>query len=291
MKLMECVPNISEGRDMKIINAAADAVRAVPGVTLMGCSSDKDHNRTVISFLGEPPAVERAAVELAGEAVKLIDLTKHSGVHPRMGAVDVIPFIPLRGADMDECAETARRAGGEIFERYGVPVYLYENAASAPRRANLADVRRANPVLPGWAPDFGTTPHPTAGMTAVGAREILIAFNVDLDTPDVSAARAIAARIRQSSGGLPRVKALGLMLESRGAAQVSVNLTDWRVTPPRAVFDAIKTHAARLGARVKNSEIIGLTPAAALSKDDIRHMKLKDFDPAAQILENFYPQE
>ncbi|MCL2085033.1 MAG: glutamate formimidoyltransferase [Oscillospiraceae bacterium] len=293
-KLMECVPNISEGRDMSVVRAVADAVRGVTGVVLMDCSSDADHNRSVVSFMGEPPAVERAAVLLAGRAAELIDLTKHTGVHPRMGAADVIPFIPIRGMEMSECAEASRRAARRIFSLHAVPVYLYAHSASAPRRVNLADIRRggfegmAEKVrLPGWEPDFGVAPHPTAGVTAVGARAPLIAFNVNLGTPDLSAAKAIAKAIRESSGGLPRVKALGLMLESRAAAQVSVNLTDWRVTPPRAVFDAVAAQAARLGVKAVSSEIVGLAPAGALPDGDAIHIRLEGFDFKRQILESY----
>ena len=256
--LIECVPNFSEGRDPAIVDALCAALK---GVYLLDRTSDTDHNRTVLTFAGEPEAVLNAAIDAARAAVDRIDLRAHTGVHPRIGALDVLPFIPLEGATLTDCATLAQRAGQRLWNELGIPVYLYEAAARRPERRNLAYVRSAN----AGPPDFGDTPHPTAGATAVGARKFLIAYNVNLQSSDLAAARAIAAQIRESSGGLPCVKALGLLLESRGIAQVSMNLTDFEVTPPARVFLAVRKAAAERNIEVAGSELIGLIPRQALA--------------------------
>lgn len=293
-KLIECVPNISEGRDRDIVKACADAVSSVPGVRLMNVTSDADHNRSVLTFIGSPESVTEAAVRLCKQAVTSIDLTRHHGEHPRMGAVDVIPFIPVRNADMDDAVAVARNAGKRIAEEAGVPVYLYEKAATAEHRRNLADVRRGQfeglpekTKLPGWQPDFGSGYHPTAGVSIVGAREFLIAYNLELSTSDVSIAKEIAKAIRESSGGLPCVKALGMMLHETNTAQVSVNLTDFRVTPLYRVVEAVKTEAEKRGVTVTNTELIGMSPMKALIECAAYYLKIRDFDYDTQVLENY----
>lgn len=293
-KLIECVPNISEGRDRAIVKACADAVSSVPGVRLMNVTSDADHNRSVLTFIGSPENVTEAAVRLCRQAVKSIDLTRHQGEHPRMGAVDVIPFIPVRNADMDDAVAVARNAGKRIAEEAGVPVYLYEKAATAEHRRNLADVRRGQfeglpekTKLPEWQPDFGSGYHPTAGISIVGAREFLIAYNLELSTSDVSIAKEIAKAIRESSGGLPCVKALGLMLHETNTAQVSVNLTDFRVTPLYRVVEAVKAEAEKRGVTVTNTELIGMSPMKALIESAAHYLKIRDFDYDTQVLENY----
>lgn len=293
-KLIECVPNISEGRDQGIVKACADAVSSVPGIRLMNVTSDADHNRSVLTFIGSPESVTEAAVRLCKQAVTSIDLTRHHGEHPRMGAVDVIPFIPVRNADMDDAVAVARNAGKRIAEEAGVPVYLYEKAATAEHRRNLADVRRGQfeglpekTKLPEWQPDFGSGYHPTAGISIVGAREFLIAYNLELSTSDVSIAKEIAKAIRESSGGLPCVKALGMMLHETNTAQVSVNLTDFRVTPLYRVVEAVKAEAEKRGVTVTNTELIGMSPMKALIESAAYYLKIRDFDYDTQVLENY----
>lgn len=292
-QLVQCVPNISEGRDQGIIDQVVEQVKGVPGCTLLDVESDASHNRTVITFLGSPEAVEEAAVRLAVKAAALIDLTKHTGEHPRMGAVDVIPFIPIRDISMEDCVALSRRCGVRIAEEAGMPVFLYEQSASAPYRQNLADIRRgqfegmAEKMLSDdWKPDFGGAMHPTAGVVAVGARMPLIAFNINLDTDRLPVAKAIAKIIRQSSGGLANVKALGVMLEDRGIAQVSINMTDYTKTPLYRVVELVKAEAARYGARVIGTEIVGLTPANALIDSAAYYLMIERFDRAKQVLEN-----
>lgn len=293
-KLIECVPNISEGRNPDVVKACADAVSSVPGIRLMNVTSDADHNRSVLTFIGSPESVTEAAVRLCKQAVKSIDLTRHHGEHPRMGAVDVIPFIPVRNAEMDDAVAVARTAGKRIAEEAGVPVYLYEKAATAEHRRNLADVRRGQfeglpekTKLPGWQPDFGSGYHPTAGISIVGAREFLIAYNLELSTSDVSIAKEIAKAIRESSGGLPCVKALGMMLHETNTAQVSVNLTDFRVTPLYRVVEAVRAEAEKRGVTVTNTELIGMSPMKALIESAAYYLKIRDFDYDTQVLENY----
>jgi glutamate formiminotransferase len=260
--MLECVPNFSEGRDKAVVQAIADAIAAVPGVLLLGAESDRDHNRSVMTFAGSPDAVVEAAVRGAGKAAELIDLSAHQGVHPRVGAADVIPFVPLDGSTMDDAVGAAHRAGAEIWQRYGVPVYFYERSARIPGRLRLEKVRRRE--FDGAPPDIGNlAAHPNAGASMVGAREILIAYNVDLATRDATVAQAIARKIRASSGGFPHVKAMGIYLASRDCAQVSMNLVNFAETPLESVYDAISRFARELGTEAVAGEIIGFIPRRA----------------------------
>ncbi len=257
-RLVECVPNFSEGRDLAKVDAIVAAMREVPGVYLLDRESDADHNRSVITLAGDPEDVAEAAIRGVGRAAELIDLTQHSGAHPRMGAADVVPFIPISGVTLKECAELARRVGREIWQRFRVPVYFYEAAAAKPERVNLENIRRgqfeglreAAATDSGRAPDVGEPRlHPTAGATAVGARKFLIAYNIYLNMPDAAIAKQIAKTIRFSSGGFPYVKAMGLYVQSRDLAQVSMNLTDFEQTPIHKVFEAVRQQAAAAWAR------------------------------------------
>jgi glutamate formiminotransferase len=287
MKLIEAVPNISEGRDQEKIEAIAAQVKAVRGVALLDVDPDPDHNRTVITFVGPPEGVEEAAIRLVAKAVELIDLNKHHGEHPRMGAVDVLPFVPLRGATMAECVELARRVGKRINEEFRIPVYLYAEAATRPERQDLANIRKgefegfpAKIQEPDWAPDFGERRvHPTAGVMAVGARPPLIAYNVNLGTSDLEVAKRIAQAVRGSSGGLRYVKALAFELKERGLVQVSMNMTDYRKTPLHRAFELIKREAARYGVPVVGSEIVGLVPQEALNMAAEYYLQLENFRP------------
>jgi glutamate formiminotransferase len=287
MKLIEAVPNISEGRDQEKIEAIAAQVKAVRGVALLDVDPDPDHNRTVITFVGPPEGVEEAAIRLVAKAVELIDLNKHHGEHPRMGAVDVLPFVPLRGATMAECVELARRVGKRINEEFRIPVYLYAEAATRPERQDLANIRKgefegfpAKIQEPDWAPDFGERRvHPTAGVMAVGARPSLIAYNVNLGTSDLEVAKRIAQAVRGSSGGLRYVKALAFELKERGLVQVSMNMTDYRKTPLHRAFELIKREAARYGVPVVGSEIVGLVPQEALNMAAEYYLQLENFRP------------
>lgn len=296
-KIVECVPNISEGRNPDVVGAVVNAVRNVPGVTLLDYSSDPSHNRSVITFMGAPEDAARAAAELAGRAVELIDLTKHRGEHPRMGAVDVIPFVPIRDVTMDECAALSIDVAERIWSRFSLPVYLYERSAREKGRENLADIRRGQfegmaekMKKPGWAPDFGgLSPHPTAGVVAVGARMPLVAFNINLNTSDVRIARAIAKTIRRSGGGWDNVKALGIMLGERGIAQVSINMTDTGRTPLYRALETVRFEARRWGAEVTGTEIIGLAPMSALIDSAEYYLRLERFDSGRQVLENRLP--
>lgn len=292
-KLVECVPNISEGRDAGKVAQCVSAVASVDGVKVLNFTSDYDHNRSVITFIGSPEGVSEAAVRLCKKAAELIDLTKHKGEHPRMGAVDVCPFIPVRNVTMDEVVEIAKTTGKRIADEAGVPVYLYEKAASAPHRENLAEVRKGQfeglsekTKLPQWQPDYGTGYHPTAGITIVGAREFLIAFNIELETDDVEIAKKIAKTIRFSSGGYPCVKALGLMLHETNTAQVSINFTDYKTTSLFTVVDKVRQEAKKYGTDVKCTELIGLSPMKALIDCAEHYLKIKNFDYENQVFEN-----
>ncbi|MCS6936871.1 MAG: glutamate formimidoyltransferase [Candidatus Bipolaricaulota bacterium] len=291
--LVECVPNISEGRDHAKIERVVEAVRQTPGAVLLDVDPDADHHRTVITFVGEPAAVEAAVLRLVERAVELIDLTKHQGEHPRMGAVDVIPFVPLKNVTVAECVEMARRVGQAIWERFRVPVYFYEEAATRPERRDLANIRKGQfenyPKKiqePDWAPDVGErVVHPTAGVTAVGVRPPLIAFNVNLGTSNLEIAKKIAKAVRGSDGGLRYVKALGLALEGRGLTQVSMNLTNFEKTPIYQAYELVKREAQRWGVPVVGSEIVGLVPQAALLQVAEYFLQLEDFK-VHQVLEN-----
>ena len=294
-QIVECIPNISEGRNPQMIEAVVDRVRQTPGVTLLGYSSDTSHNRTVISFLGSPQGVLEAAVALAKEAVARIDLNHHQGEHPRMGAVDVIPFVPVKEISQEECVALSRKAGQRIWEEAGLPVFLYEDSATAPHRKNLAAIRKgqfegmAQKVLePQWEPDFGgRTIHPTGGVVAVGCRMPLVAYNINLSTSDISIASAIAKVIRESSGGLSCVKALGVMLEDRNIAQVSINMTNLDRTPLYRVQELVRAEAARWGVHIVGAEVVGLTPMNALIDAAAYYLQLEDFDKSHQVLENY----
>jgi glutamate formiminotransferase len=285
LAIVECVPNISEGRREDVLAAVREAVHDSGPARLIDVSRDPDHNRAVFTIAGEPEAVRRAVEALVAACVERIDLRAHRGRHPRMGAVDVIPFVPVRGIGMDDCVRLARQAGAAIADRHGLPVYLYERAATAPHRRNLADIRRGEfegfPEKirdPRWKPDFGPDRvHPTAGCVAVGAREFLIAFNVNLETADLEIARSIARAVRESSGGLPCVKAMGVFLEERRQAQVSMNLTDFRTTPLDRVFEAVRREAERRGVRVAGGEIVGLVPEEALLGAAAGFLRLEGF--------------
>lgn len=291
--LIESVPNISEGRDHSKIEAIVASVRGTPGAVLLDVDPDADHNRTVITIVGEPASVEAAILNLVAKAVELIDLTKHKGEHPRMGAVDVIPFVPLRGVTKKECIEIARRVGQTIWDKFKVPVYLYEDAATRPERRDLANIRKgefenffAKIQEPEWAPDFGERiVHPTAGVSAVGVRPPLIAFNVNLGTNNLEIAQQIAKAVRGSDGGLRYVKALGFALKERGIVQVSMNLTNFEKTPIYQVFELIMCEARRWGVPVVGSEIVGLVPQAALVQVAEHFLQLEKFDHS-QVLEN-----
>ena len=288
--LVECVPNFSEGCDAAKVDAIADAMN-IEGVYILDRQMDADHNRSVITLAGDPEAVQEAAIRGVGQAAELIDLTQHRGGHPRMGATDVVPFIPIDGMTMGDCAVIARHVGEQIWMRHQIPVYLYEAAALLPERQNLADVRRGQfegireeiGTNPARKPDFGECcVHPTAGITAVGARKFLIAYNIFLNTPEVEIAKQIAKAVRFSSGGLPFVKASGFLVG--GLAQVSMNLTDFEQTSIYRVFEKVAQEAASRGASVKSSEIIGLIPSKALEQAPAWFLQTMDFSP--QILEN-----
>lgn len=293
-KIIECVPNISEGRRKEVIEACVDQIRTTPGVTLLDYSSDESHNRSVITFFGSPEGVEEAVVKLAKKATELIDLTKHVGEHPRMGAVDVIPFIPIRETDTGECVELSKRAAKRIWEEAGMPVFLYEDSASAPHRKNLAAIRKGQfegmgekVLTEDWEPDFGgRTIHPTAGVVAVGARPPLVAYNINLSTSDVAVAKAIAKIIREKDGGLTCVKALGLYIEERNMAQVSINMTDCTRTPLYRVVELVRAEAKRYGASIIGTEIVGLTPMQFLIDSAEFYLQLENFDPNRQVLES-----
>jgi len=278
--LVECVPNFSEGRDAAKIDAIADAI-AAGGGTVLHRTLDPDHNRAVITFIGHPDRIAEAALRGVGRAAELIDLRDHRGVHPRIGAADVVPFVPLAGVTMDDCVRIAESAGERIATELGIPVYLYDRAARRPENRSLADIRRGEfealrdlaVTDPLRRPDFGETLHPTAGASAVGARKILIAFNVNLDSADLAAARAIARTVRATSGGLPHVKAMGVLLRSRNIAQVSMNLTDFEVTPLHVAYDAVRAEAARLGVAILESEIIGLAPREAVESAAAHYLR------------------
>ena len=260
--IVECVPNISEGRDPVVVSRIALSVQAVEHVALLDKTSDPDHNRSVLTFAGKPHAVGDAAFEAVRSAVESIDIRSHTGVHPRLGAADVVPFVPVDRVSLRGCAAMSRVVGARIWQELRVPVYLYECAALRPECGTLESVRRLAPA--GLAPDFGEGRHPTAGACVVGARKFLVAWNINLRTRDLTAAREIAHGIRASGGGLPAVKALGLALESRGEVQVSINLVDFEVTPLHTVFDAVAAKCRERGIEIVGSELIGMIPAAAL---------------------------
>ncbi len=293
-RLVECVPNFSEGRRPAVVDAIVNAITSVRGVYLLGYEMDADHNRAVVTIVGTPESIGEAAVRGAGEAVKLIDLTTHQGEHPRMGAVDVIPFIPIRGVTIEQCLPIATQTAQEIASRFHVPIYLYERAARRPDRVNLENVRRGQfeglrteiVSNPDRKPDFGPSQiHPTAGATAVGVRKPLVAYNINLGTNDVGIAKFIAKRVRYSSGGFRNVKAMGVLLAERNLAQVSMNLTDYEQTPIQLVFETVRREAERYGVQIVGSEIVGLVPQKALDHTAEYYLRLEQFRPD-MILEN-----
>ncbi|HKT79091.1 MAG TPA: glutamate formimidoyltransferase, partial [Vicinamibacterales bacterium] len=292
MPIIECIPNVSEGRRPEVIEAIAAAIRSVPGVRLLDYSSDQSHNRSVFTLAGDGPAVKAAVLALYERAVVAIDLRQHSGEHPRLGAVDVVPFVPIEGVTMNDCVALAKDVAREVAARFQVPVYLYEEASSNPARKNLEDIRRgefeglaAKMAADGWAPDFGpTTPHQSAGASVIGARMPLIAYNINLATDRVDVAKKIAAAIRHSSGGFRFVKAMGIELKERGLVQVSMNLTNFEKTPIPRVFEMVKREADRYGVAVLESEIVGLIPQAALLSAAEHYLQIAGFNPG-QVLE------
>jgi glutamate formiminotransferase len=293
-QLVECVPNFSEGRDIAKIDAIARSVAAVPEVALLDRESDADHNRSVLTFVGPPDAVAEAALRAVETAAALIDLTRHQGAHPRIGATDVVPFIPIEGVTLADCVSLAERVGHQIWNRLRIPVYFYEAAAKRPERVNLENIRRGQfeallaemPALLERRPDVGEAAcHPTAGAVVVGARKFLIAYNINLGTADVAIAKRIAKTIRFSSGGFPCVKAMGVPLASRNLAQVSMNLTDFEQTPMHVVFEAVRQEAERYGVEVVGSEIVGLVPKKALEMAAGHFLRIENFKPEL-VLEN-----
>lgn len=289
---MECVPNFSEGRDLEKIEKIVDPFRARPGVKLLDYSNDEDHNRLVVTVVGEPEALKAALLDAVGKAVELIDLNHHTGQHPRMGAVDVIPFIPVKGCTMDEAVALSKEVGSQIAALYNVPVFLYEKSATASHRENLASVRKgefegmAQKIKqPEWKPDFGSAErHPTAGTVAVGARMPLVAYNVNLGTPSLEIATDIAKKIRFIGGGLRYCKAMGVELKERGITQVSINMTDYTRTALYRAFELVRVEARRYGVAVVGSEIIGLVPMEALIDTASYYLGLENFS-MEQVLE------
>jgi glutamate formiminotransferase len=291
-KIVECVPNFSEGRDLEKVEKIAGAFRAKEGVKLLDYSADKDHNRMVVTVAGEPEAVKRAVIEAIGVAVENIDLNHHEGQHPRMGAVDVVPFIPIRNMSMDEAVALSKEVGKEVADRYGLPVFLYEKAASAPHRENLSVIRKGEfeglkekMTQPEWKPDFGPEqPHPTAGGVVIGARMPLVAYNVNLNTNKLEIADAIAKKVRFLGGGLRFCKAMGVELTDRGIVQVSMNLTDFTKTAIYRAHELVRIEAHRYGVSIAGAEIIGLVPMDALIDTAAYYLGLEDFS-TKQVLE------
>ena len=293
MPIIESIPNVSEGRRPEVVEAIASAIRAVPGVRLLDYSSDASHNRSVFTLAGDAAPLKAAILAMYEQALAHIDLRTHQGEHPRLGAVDVVPFVPIEGVTMAQCVELARDVAGEVASRFGVPIYLYEDASSDPARRNLEDIRRgefeglaAKMASKGWAPDFGpSAPHASAGASVVGARMPLIAYNINLNTDRLDVAKKIAAAIRHSSGGYRFVKAAGFELKDRGIVQVSMNLTNYEKTPIFRVFETVRREAERYGVSILESEIVGLVPAAALNAAAEFYLQIAGFKPD-QVLEN-----
>lgn len=292
-KILECVPNFSEGRDLEKVEKIVDCFRAKKDVKLLDYSSDESHNRSVVTVIGEPEALKDAMVEAIGKALELIDMTKHEGQHPRMGAVDVVPFIPIRNCTVEDADAIAKEVAKEAAEKFGQPFFLYEQSATAPHRENLAKIRKGQ--FEGmaekmkdqelWKPDFGpNTIHPTGGVTAIGARMPLVAYNVNLDTSNVEIADAIAKKVRHIGGGLRYCKAMGVMLEDRNIAQVSMNLTNYEKTAVYRAHEMVKMEAKRYGVNVIGAEVIGLVPMKALIDCAEYYLQIEDFD-MNQVLE------
>ena len=293
MAIIESIPNVSEGRRPEGIARLTAALQATPGVKLLDASADPAHNRSVFTLVGDAPALKAATLALFEVAVESVDLRTHRGEHPRLGAVDVVPFVPLEGAKMEDCIALAKDVAATVAERFAVPVYLYEDASNNPARKNLEDIRRgefegisAKMSTPGWTPDFGPAqPHESAGASVIGARMPLIAYNINLNTDRLDVAKKIAIAVRHSSGGLRFVKAMGVMLEDRKIAQVSMNLTNYQKTPIFRVFEMVKREAERYGVGILESEIVGLVPSAALMGAAEYYLQIQGFS-AQQVLEN-----
>ncbi|MGX7024301.1 glutamate formimidoyltransferase [Vagococcus hydrophili] len=293
-KIIECVPNFSEGKNEEVINGLVSIAKSVGGVTLLDHSSDASHNRSVFTLVGDEVGIQEAAFQLVKYASENIDMTKQQGEHPRMGATDVVPFIPIKDSSVEECVEISKKVAKRINDELNIPIFLYEDSASTPSRKNLAKVRKGQfEGMPEklqeeeWAPDFGERKiHPTAGVTAVGARMPLVAFNVNLDTSDITIANKIAKIIRASGGGFKYAKGIGVMLEDRNIAQVSMNMVNFEGTPLYRTFETIRMEAKRYGVNIIGSEIIGLTPAKAMIDCAEYYLQVEDFDYGKQILEN-----
>ena len=293
MAIIESIPNVSEGRRPEIITRMAEAITNTPGVRLLDSSSDASHNRSVFTIIGDAPSLKAATVALFEVAVETIDLRTHKGEHPRLGAVDVVPFVPIEGATTEDCVALARDVAATVAERFALPVFLYEDASKNPARKNLEDIRRgefegltAKMSTPGWTPDFGPAqPHASAGASVIGARMPLIAYNINLNSDRLDVAKKIAAAVRHSTGGLRFVKAMGVMLEDRKIAQVSMNLTNYQKTPIFRVFEMVKREAERYGVTILESEIVGLVPAAALLTTAEYYLQIEGFS-GDQVLEN-----
>jgi len=293
MSIIESIPNVSEGRRPEVVEAIASAVRAVPGVRLLDYSSDASHNRSVFTLAGDAAPLKAAILAMYEQALAHIDLRTHQGEHPRLGAVDVVPFVPIEGVTMAQCVDLAKEVAADVASRFGVPIYLYEDASNDPARKNLEDIRRgefeglaAKMASKGWAPDFGpSAPHASAGASVVGARMPLIAYNINLNTNRLDVAKKIAAAIRHSSGGYRFVKAAGFELKDRGIVQVSMNLTNYEKTPIFRVFETVRREAERYGVSILESEIVGLVPAAALNATAEFYLQIAGFK-SDQVLEN-----
>ena len=294
-KLIECIPNFSVSKEVDpgVFQALVDVANSVPGVTLLNVQTDGDHNRCVFTMVGSPAGIKEAAFRLAKKACETIDMTKHVGQHPRMGAVDVIPFVPTMDVTLEECVELSKRVAKRIWDELSIPSFLYEDSASRPERRNLAACRKGQfegmpekLLEPDWAPDFGERKiHPTAGITAIGARMPLIAFNVNLDTDNLEIAKSIAKAIRGSSGGFRSCKAIGIFLEDRNIAQVSMNMVNFEDTPLFYAYEMIRALADRYGVRILGSELVGMTPAKALIDCAEYYLKLENFHCREQVME------
>ena len=294
-KLVECVPNfsVSRERDEAVFQGLVDTANSIPGCTVLDVQTDGDHNRCVFTMVGSPAAIEEAAFQLAKKAAETIDMTKHHGEHPRMGATDVIPFIPTMDMTVEECVDLSKRVAERLWTELSIPSFLYEDSASRPERRNLAACRKGQfegmpekLLQPEWAPDYGERKiHPTAGITAIGARMPLIAYNINLDTSDLEIANKIARAIRAAGGGFKYCKAIGVMLEERNVAQVSMNLVNYEGTPIYYVFEMVRALADRYGVRITGSELVGLTPGKALLDCAEYYLKLEGFDARKQVME------
>jgi len=294
-RLVECIPNfsISEEHDPEGYREMVNLALSLPGCTLFDSQSDGNHNRAVFTLIGSPEGIEEAAFRLTKLAAGLIDMREHKGQHPRMGATDVMPFVPQQDVSLEECIDMSKRVAARIWDELHIPSFLYEDSATRPERRNLAEVRKGEfegmpekLLDPDWAPDYGERKiHPTAGIMAIGARMPLVAFNINLDTDDLQLAKDIAKKVRESSGGLPFVKAIGVMLEDKGVAQVSMNMVNYYRTPLYRAFDRVKELAAEQGVGILGSEIVGLTPARALTDSAEYYLQIEDFKPYDQVIE------